>query len=102
MKAIPFPTSRALPPPKAITPSHLFSLYNSTPSVIFFPNGLPEKFEKTLIFLNFFFKLSKTFEVIGNVIKSLSVTNSGLLILANEQAFVISNDLSSPVQTVVG
>ena len=73
-----------------------------TPSVIFFPNGLPEKFEKTSIFLNFFFKLSKTFEVIGNVIKSLSVTNKGLLILANEQASIISKYLSSPVQTVVG
>jgi len=52
MKAIPLPTSRALPPPNAITPSQSFILYKSTPSVMFLPNGFPEKLEKILKDLN--------------------------------------------------
>ena len=49
IKAIAFPTSNPLPPPKAITPSHLFLLYSLTPSSTFSPVGFPVKLKKAEI-----------------------------------------------------
>ena len=40
-----FPTSKPLPPPKAITPSQFFLLKKSTPSLTFLPVGLPTTLE---------------------------------------------------------
>ena len=48
INAIAFPTSIALPPPIAITPSQLLILNSFTPSSTFSPIGFPEKFEKML------------------------------------------------------
>ena len=80
IKAIAFPTSIALPPPIAITPSQLFILNSFTPSSTFSPNGLPVKFEKIFNSLNLF-EISDIISFMnGKLIKSLSVTNKGLVI----------------------
>ena len=71
-------------------------------TLIFLPNGFPENLEKIFISLKTFLRLSIVLIVIGSVTQSLSVTNSGFLILASKQASGRSADLPSPVQTVVG
>ena len=70
-----FPTSRALPPPIAITPSQDLFLNTSTPSSTFSPIGFPEKFEKTFNSLSFFLVSDIIFIIKGKFTRSLSVTN---------------------------
>ena len=56
MKAIALPTSKPLPPPKAITPSQLFFLKVSTPSLTLVPVGFPTTLEYNSTEIPFFFK----------------------------------------------
>ena len=102
MKAIAFPTSRALPPPIAMTPSQLFFLNSFTPSSTFSPIGLPVKFEKTFKLLKIFKFSLIIFFIKDKFTKSLSVTNNGLIIFKFLHASFRSLTRFSPTQTVVG
>ena len=102
IKAIAFPTSNPLPPPKAITPSQLFFLKLSTPSFTFVPVGLPTTFEYNLVDNLFLSNIDKVFFTISVSAKPLSVTSNGLLIPKFLQATAISLILFSPTHIVVG
>ena len=90
IKATAFPTSNPLPPPKAITPSQLFSLKLSTPSLTFDPVGLPTTLEYNLADNLFLSNIDKVFFTISVSAKPLSVTNKGFVIFKFLQAVVIS------------
>ena len=102
MNATALPTSRPLPPPKAITPSQLFFLKLSTPSLTLLPVGFPTTFEYNLVLIFFSFSIDKVFFTISVSAKPLSVTSNGLVIPKPSQAIAISFILFSPTHIVVG
>ena len=66
------------------------NLNSFTPSSTFSPTGFPEKLEKKFNSLNFFFISDIISFINGRWIKSLSVTNKGLLIPKSIHAIVKS------------